>query len=146
MGDFFASLPPWLGTLPQLLTSGGTLAILAILSRVYLGKGQLNIQAEQVADAAEAKLREHFTGELTRLSGEINEAKDRQLACEGREEKLRRRVSHLEDEVTGLQRIIALNSSTLLLDSTGDGRTSEAVRDAAIRVLQKLAEHSEDNG
>lgn len=144
MNEFFASLPPWIGTLPQLVSAGGIIGILGLLLNIYRARGDLNIrerqvdvEAEKIEADIEAKVRDHLATELKRLGDEVEKAKQRQLACEDREEKLRRRVHKLEDEVTGLHRVIAFNSSTLILGS--DGRPSEAVREAAIRVLETLA-------
>jgi hypothetical protein len=151
MDDFFASLPPWLGTIPQLFTAGGIMGILYILTMGYLGRGKNAIEGRRVAVEAdkleneiETKLRDHFAAELERMRGEIRDARDdaatakeRQLQCEEREQKLRLRVRKLEDDYTGLQRVISFNSSALLLES--DGRPSEAVRQAAIKVLESLA-------
>lgn len=151
MQQFFTALPDWLGTIPQWISAGGVVGVLYIVAHVYLGKSQLGIKSQQVHLEGEkieiegdAKLREHFAEELKRLTAQIksaeervDRAEDRQRKCEQREERLRRRVAHLEDEVTGLHRIIAFNSSALLLAS--DGRPSEAVREASIAVLEKLA-------
>jgi BMFP domain-containing protein YqiC len=144
MEAFFASLPSWLGTLPQMISAGGILGILGLLLNAYRARGDITIRERQVtveADKVEAdieqKVREHLSAELSRLADEVEKAKQRQLQCETREERLRQRVHKLEDEVTGLHRVIAFNSSTLLLG--GDGRPSEAVREAAIRVLETLA-------
>ena len=153
MQQFFANLPEWLGTLPQLVSATGIIGILGLLINAQVQNRRINLdtkksddqialEGSKVADAAEAKLREHFAGELTRLSSEIEKASNRQQQCEQREERLRRRVKHLEEEVSGLHRVIAFNSSTLLLGGE-TGQTSEAVREAAVRVLEQLASREE---
>jgi hypothetical protein len=152
VGIEFLSLPTWIGTPLQGVSAVGIIGILTILSRVYLGKGDLSVRAQEVRIQAgkveaeiEAKLREHFSGELDRLTNEITRVtsdhdatRERQTQCEQREERLRSRVRKLEADYDGVLKIISLNSSVLLVGD--DGRpSSEAVKQAAIRVIERLA-------
>lgn len=144
MDQIIAGLPEWLGTLPAWITAGGMSGILWIVAKVYLGRGELGVKAKQVnlegdriEIEGEHRLREHFGAELDRLTAAVASAEERQRACERREEQLRRRVRKLEDDLSGLMRVITLNSATLLLDK--ETRPSEDVRQAAIAVLEQLA-------
>src|SRR4051794_38406251 len=120
VNEFFANLPPWLGTLPNWITASGVIAFLGLVLKYRLGAGDLGIRAKQVKIQAdkveaeiEAKLREHFSGELTRLTTEIGRVteehtatRERQTQCEQREEKLRGRVRKLEADYEGVLKII----------------------------------------
>ena len=122
MGDFFANLPPWLGTVPQLFSAGGIMGILYILTQGYLGRTKnviedkrVAIESDKIEGEIEAKLRDHFAAELKRLREEISDAKkdvqsakERQTQCEEREQALRGRVRKLEDQLTGIVRSLSV--------------------------------------
>lgn len=158
--QFFATLPPWLGSVPQLLSASGILGILYVLVRYRLGALEVDVKTKQVTiegDKIDAeidiKLREHFSGELTRLAEtvaqaarDVEEAKERQRQCEEREERLRKRVRKLEDDLAGIVRAIAVEGSLRILDATD--QPSDDVVQAAIRALENIIErrNNERNG
>lgn len=137
MGDFFAGLPSWAGTLPQLITAISSAGILGFLVKLYLGRAEIGVKAQKIKLDAEAILRTHFSGELTRLSERLTSSENGHAACRKECEECRDRLRKLEDDYQGVLRIISFNSSTLLLGS--DDRPSEVVKEAAIRVLESLA-------
>lgn len=150
MGDFFANLPPWLGTLPQLFSAGGIMGILYILTQTYLGRTKnviedkrVAIEADKIEGEIEAKLRDHFASELKRLREEINAAKEdveaaklRQTQCEEREQALRGRVRKLEDQLTGIVRSLSVEGSLRILDITE--HPSDDIIRAAISSLENI--------
>lgn len=89
-----------------------------------------DVALRKLSSTEAGDLRDHYAAELQRYIEEIDRISTRQLACEGREEKLRGRVRHLEDEVAGLHRQIARYSSDSLLILEDKDRAPEATASA----------------
>jgi hypothetical protein len=100
--EFVGTLPGWITAISS--TGGVAAVIIALLRR--------NVSLRGLQNADHADIRDHYAEELERVI-------ERQHGCEAREEKLRERVTELENDVLGLIRIIAQASAdkVLLLDT-----------------------------
>lgn len=96
------------GTFPQWVTAITSTAWLTFSSGLLIAWWRRGVDLKKLALGDEADIRDHYAEELERVLA-------RQHDCEAREEMLRERVRVLEDEVSGLKRIIADNSSDHLL-------------------------------
>jgi chromosome segregation ATPase len=131
----------FLGTLPGWVTSAGVLGILGLVVRWQLGLRRIGVDAQQVDNADEADIRDHYAQEIAAMRLQLTEQDDRnrtkleradqriEECMEGRDE-LRARIRELEETVDGLKRQIVRYSA----DTAIELDPSPMVRDAAERV------------
>lgn len=143
MESFFANLPPWAGTLSSWVIAIFTGGSFGLILNFWVNQRRVSVEADKVEGEIEARLRDHFSGELTRLTSVVTQARDdveaageRQRACEGREEALRIRVRKLEDQLTGVIRSLSVEGSLRVLDLTEE--PSDDILNAAIHSLEAI--------
>jgi hypothetical protein len=157
--------PAIVGTIPGWITSAGVVAILGLVLRWQLGlrklkieAAQVEITAQQVHDADEADIRDHYANEVEQLRDRLDrqsvrhrdelaekekrhraerkEDEDRHRACLRDNDDLRDKLHAVKDLAAGLQRIItqASASRAILIAGHAPGEMPEEVRAAAERV------------
>jgi chromosome segregation ATPase len=130
-----------IGTIAQIITmifSGG---IFGGMITYLLGKGRLKVDTAKIEIDAEALLRTHFAETLKTMDERLKASDERAETCdkERRElrdeaDKLRKRVRHVEDEMTGLYRMMIQESADKVL----------AMGDIVPEHIQKLARRTKD--
>ena len=124
------STPDIIGTIPQWITAGSLVGVIV----AYWRRG---VSLKSLANADEANIRQHYADELGRVV-------QRQHDCEAREERLRNRVTGLENDVLGLIRIIGQASADKVLELSPN--VSVTIQEMADRVRLRAIEDDDPVG
>jgi uncharacterized coiled-coil DUF342 family protein len=153
--EFFSSLPPWLGTLPNWITASGMVTIVGLVFKYRLGLGSLKVEERKIESADDADIRDHYAAEVKRLREALQimekhyremlaDSDRRHEECQKERDEMHAEIRCLYEDVDGLKRQIAHYSADQLitLQSSGKPIPSHAV-EAARRVIEQ---HDKDNG
>lgn len=116
---------PAFGTVPQWITALGFTSLLIAWWR-------RGVQLRGLDNANLADIRKHYATELGRLNNRIDIIGQQHDTCLEENARLRDRIRHVEDELTGVYRLIAQASQDKVL-FLGDN-VPEHIRAAAIRA------------
>jgi hypothetical protein len=126
-----------IGTIPQWITSASIIAIVVAWWRRGVALTGLSM-------ADKADIRAHLSKELVRLNERLDLTERKHDHCEKVNEELREKMRKLEDELTGVYRLIAQASQDKVL-MLGDNVPAH-IRDAAIRAGAALHKREQENG
>jgi hypothetical protein len=119
------SAAPVLGTIPQWITAGTVVSVLIAWWR-------RGVSLRGLANNDAVDIRDHYAEELKRLVERVDAAEDKHDKCLADRDALRDRLVKVEDELTGVYRLIAQASRDKVL-LLGDD-VPEHIRAAAVRA------------
>jgi hypothetical protein len=101
------------GTPAQIISAVASTGIFAGLVTLIVGYWRRGVDIRAHENADEFDIRKHLADELEKVY-------QRQIACEGREEKLRVRVRNLEDHLEGVYRTLVATSAEKVVEMRDD--------------------------
>lgn len=144
------------GTLPGWITASAVTAILGLIVRWQLGLRRLRVDADQVANADEANIRDHYAQEVAalrqqlidrdeRYRAQIERADQRHEECARARDELRQKLTQVQNRLTGTVRQFVTFQQKVGLAIPPDQRSPEI--DAMMENLQPFLDRmAEWNG